>query len=118
MFLIVLGVSIVLLLIFSLLEASKTASLAEIPRAHPSSAFTYLWIKWQRFKGTEVEAVNGAFQKFGPVVRLGPKELAINMIDGGVKTVYDGGFHKSEWYLAWKNHGQVSTNHRMPDFKY
>jgi hypothetical protein len=31
-------------------------------------------------------------------VRLAPNEVSINCVDGGIRTVYAGGFEKHEWY--------------------
>lgn len=49
--------------------------------------------------------MNEAFRLKGPVVRLGPNDLAVNKMDGGVKVVYGGGFEKTDWYSFWRNYG-------------
>ncbi|KAF3482888.1 cytochrome P450 3A6 [Arthroderma uncinatum] len=36
--------------------------------------------------------------KHGPIVRLGPSEISINCYEGGLRTVYTGGYEKHEWY--------------------
>lgn len=82
--------------------------LARIPNAHILSPWTPLWIHWRRFWGQEIHTVNEAFRKKGPVVRLGPNELSVNIIDGGVRTVHGGGFAKTQWYDFFMNHGLVS----------
>ena len=79
--------------------------LSSIPNAHPLSPLTSVWIQWKRFLGDEIRIVNEAFYSKGPVIRLGPNDLAVNMIDGGVRTVYGGGFEKLDWYSFWKNYG-------------
>ena len=86
--------------------------LAEVPNAHPLSPLTSLWMHWRRFRGQEIRTVNRAFQLKGPVVRLGPNELAVNIIDGGVSTVHGGGFEKTPWYDFFMNHGSVSSLRR------
>jgi hypothetical protein len=48
-----------------------------------------------------------AVQNKGNVVRLGPKELLVNTYDGGVRTIYSGGFEKPNWYEFFINHGYV-----------
>ena len=79
--------------------------LAKIPNAHFLSPLTSLWIHWRRFRGQEIQTVDEAFQQKGPVVRLGPNELSVNMIDGGIRTIHGGGFEKTEWYDFFMNHG-------------
>lgn len=41
--------------------------------------------------------VHAAHQKHGPIVRLGPNELSVNCVDGGIRTIYAGGFEKHDW---------------------
>ena len=43
-------------------------------------------------------ATYAAHQKWGPIVRMAPMELSINCVDGGLRTVYGGGFEKHDWY--------------------
>ena len=82
--------------------------LASIPNAHLLSPVTSLWMHWRRYWGQEINTVNEAFRKNGPVIRLGPNELSVNTIDGGIRTVHGGGFAKTEWYDFFMNHGSVS----------
>lgn len=42
--------------------------------------------------------VQAAHEQYGPIVRLGPSEISVNCVDGGIKSVYTGGFEKHEWY--------------------
>ncbi|KLJ13509.1 unspecific monooxygenase [Blastomyces silverae] len=42
--------------------------------------------------------IHKAHQKYGPIVRLGPSEISVNCVDGGIRTVYAGGFEKHDWY--------------------
>lgn len=82
--------------------------LAKIPNAHPLAPITQLWMDWRRYSGREVQTTYQAFQEKGPVVRLGPNEVAVNMIDGGVRTAHGHGsenFDKSSWYDFFMNHG-------------
>ena len=48
-----------------------------------------------------------AHLKHGSIVRLAPNEISISGFDGGVKTVYGGGFDKPTWYSAFDNYGYV-----------
>lgn len=82
--------------------------LAKIPAAHPLAAVTQLWMNWRRYTGREVKTFYDAFKMYGPVVRVGPNELAVNTIDRGVKTVHGHGFEnfdKSQWYDFFMNYG-------------
>ena len=101
-------ISLVFLAVYKyILHPLFLSALADIPSAHPLSSVTSLWIQWMRFSGQEVHAVNEAFRRKGAVVKLGPSDIAVNTIDGGVKTVYDGGFDKPDWYSFWSNNGSV-----------
>ncbi|KAJ5433880.1 Cytochrome P450 [Penicillium cf. griseofulvum] len=50
-----------------------------------------------RSTGTEVLAIYDLHQKYGPIVRLGPKELSVNSISG-LRTIYTGAFEKHSFY--------------------
>ena len=84
--------------------------LAKIPKAHPLSPFTNLWIKWIRYVGKETLTVHQAFKEKGPVLRLGPNDIVFNIIDEGVKTVYGGSFEKLDWYSFWTNYGSALSS--------
>jgi hypothetical protein len=81
--------------------------LASIPKAHYLSPWTKLWILWNRYQDREIQTVAEAFEKEGPIVRLGPNEIAVNVIEGGIKAVHNGGYHKSQWYDCFINYGYV-----------
>ncbi|KAM0820051.1 putative Cytochrome P450 [Seiridium cardinale] len=78
--------------------------LAKIPNAHWSSSVSPSWILWIRFQSRENKALYEAHQEHGPIVRLGPNEVSINDVES-VKTVYQGGFDKHEWYSVFNNFG-------------
>jgi hypothetical protein len=79
--------------------------LAKIPNAHPTSSISSAWILWTRYKHRENKTVLSAHQKLGPVVRLGPSEVSVCCVDGGLRTVYGGSFEKQGWYQASVNYG-------------
>lgn len=72
--------------------------LSKIPNAHFTAPVTPLWILWRRFRMRGNRTIHEAHEKYGPIVRLGPSELSINCVDGGIRTVYAGGFEKHDWY--------------------
>jgi hypothetical protein len=77
--------------------------LSKIPSATPLARFTPLWMLWIRYNQREVSTVHAAHEKFGPVVLLGPNELSVNCVKGGILTVYSGGFPKGDWYDLFTN---------------
>ena len=80
--------------------------LARIPKAHWSAPLAPLWILYVRYSRKENTTLHAAHQKFGPIVRIGPHELSIDKIDN-VRTVYQGGFEKSNFYSIFDNYGYV-----------
>lgn len=89
--------------------------LASIPAAHPLANVTPLWILWQRFRGREFEIVTSALKKFGPYVRLGPAELAMNS-KSDMNDVYGVGRHnfdKHASYDAFITHGYATISLEM-----
>lgn len=85
--------------------------LSRIPSAHPLAAITPLWMDYRRLTGQEVSTTYAAFQKYGPFVRLGPNEVAVNTITGGVTAAHGHGFQnldKTSWYNFFINFRFVS----------
>lgn len=98
-------VSVVSAIVLSLFLFYKTvvypilvSPLAKIPNAHWSAPISSAWILWKRFKSQNNRTVHASHQRLGPIVRLAPSEISINCVDGGIKSVYTGGFEKHEWY--------------------
>lgn len=83
------------------------SSLSKIPNAHFTSAFSPCWILWQRFKEEEIHVIHAAHQKHGPIVRLGPRDISVNCVDGGLRTIYTGNFEKPGWYNMFINYESV-----------
>jgi unspecific monooxygenase len=96
-----------LLLIIWIGLSAYLSPLNRIPNAHPSVPFIGFWMFWNHLQDREIHSAAEAFRKKGPVVRLGPNEIAVNVIEGGIKTVHNGGFHKSQWYDCFINYGLV-----------
>ena len=49
-------------------------------------------------KERDAPAVQDAHVRCGPVVRLGPNEVSVNDVDGGLKPIYDGRMPKHDFY--------------------
>ncbi|KAI1091096.1 cytochrome P450 [Rostrohypoxylon terebratum] len=87
--------------------------LSKIPSAHWSCSISPAWILWARFKSRENGTLHAAHKQHGPVVRVSPNELSVNSIEG-VKTIYQGGFDKHEWYSVFNNYGVPCTFSSLP----
>ena len=72
--------------------------LSRIPNAHFTSSFSPCWILWKRYSGGENNAIHSAHQRLGDIVRLGPYDISVSCVDGGIRTIYAGGFEKHAWY--------------------
>ncbi|MCJ1463231.1 hypothetical protein MMC07_001836 [Pseudocyphellaria aurata] len=90
--------ALVLLLYKYFLLPALFSPLSKIPSAHFTAPFSPAWMLWVRSRYKENQTIHAAHQKFGPIVRLGPNEVSVNCVDGGIRTVYSGGFEKAEWY--------------------
>lgn len=89
--------------------------LSPIPNAHWSAPFSRLWILSYRLVSRDTFAVHAAHQRKGPIIRLGPNEISVNSVDGGIRTVYAGGYEKGDWYLnVFSNYG-VMPMFAMPE---
>ncbi|KAI0133533.1 cytochrome P450 [Xylariales sp. AK1849] len=82
--------------------------LSKVPRAHWSSSISRIWILWARYQSRENTTLAEAHRKYGPVIRLSPDEVSINCMEA-VKTVYQGGFDKHQWYSVFDNYGVPNT---------
>lgn len=72
--------------------------LARIPAAHWSSHVCPLWIYYVRYKIIENETIHELHKRKGPILRTAPNQLSVNCYEGGLKTIYTGGFHKTDFY--------------------
>jgi hypothetical protein len=88
-----------------IIEPAILSPLAKIPNAHWSSSLSPIWILSVRKRYKELQTIHKAHQRLGPVIRLGPNEVSVNCVDGGIKTIYSGGFEKDEWYAYFANYG-------------
>lgn len=65
------------------------------------SRFTHLVLKFHIITGRRIHYVDRLHQKYGPVVRIAPDEVAVNDLEGFANIhKIGGGFLKSAWYEA------------------
>jgi hypothetical protein len=82
------------------------SSLSKIPAAHPLCRFTSLYITYIRWKERENRFVHTAHLEKGPVVLLGPNELAVNCVQDGIWTIYGKNFEKDAYYEVFANYNR------------
>jgi len=80
------------------LSPSLFSPLSKIPAAHPTARISSAWITWIRYTFTELRTIHDAHARLGPVILLGPNEVSVNCVKGGIQSIYSGGFEKHEWY--------------------
>ncbi|KAL8869449.1 MAG: hypothetical protein Q9174_004263 [Haloplaca sp. 1 TL-2023] len=88
---------------------SFSSPLSKIPSAHFTASWSPLWILWIRYSLKEVQTIHQAHVRYGPIVRLGPNEISVNCVEGGLRTIYGGGFEKSDFYNQFQNYGALNT---------
>lgn len=101
------GAALLLLSYRFLIYPLLISPLSRIPSAHPFAGITPLWMLWIRYTGHELRTIHSAHQRLGPIIKLGPNEISVNCIKGGIQTVYSGGFEKGFWYDFFVNYGYV-----------
>lgn len=91
--------------------------LSRVPNAHWSSPLSPIWILWIRYQRRENATLHASHSKYGPILRLGPNEISVNSLDGGIRSVYGGGFEKGQWYSIFDNYGYVNhSQHSNTNF--
>ena len=102
-----------LLLLLQVIAAYFSNPLRKVPAAHPLAPFTSLWMSWVRWRKIENATLKEAHDRLGPIVCLGPGEVSVNCVKGGIRDVYAGGFEKRDaqsgynWYGFFTNFGYV-----------
>ncbi|KAH6680746.1 cytochrome P450 [Halenospora varia] len=84
--------------------------LSKIPSAHPTTHISPFWIYYIRWANIENGTLYKLHKKKGPIVRLAPNELSVNCYEGGIKTIYGGGFEKTEFYARIFHNYNGTTN--------
>ena len=106
-----LGILGLLLLVASVVVDYVRNPLRKVPAAHPLAHFTSLWIDSVRWRSVENATLKAAHDRLGPIVCLGPNEISVNCVKGGIRDVYAGGFEKVNdrngynWYSFFSNYG-------------
>lgn len=88
--------------------------LRKIPPAHWSAPVSPLWILYTRRRRNENATIHALHQRLGPLVRLGPNEISVNCVDGGIRTIYGGSYEKGDWYAVYKNYGMNNIFSSLP----
>ncbi|KZV94364.1 cytochrome P450 [Exidia glandulosa HHB12029] len=90
--------------------------LASIP-GPPVAAVSNIWFEWNALRLRRTMAVHEAFERYGPLVRIGPNKLAVANAEE-VREIYRSHkFRKSAWYDAIRFggiHNSISTSE--PEF--
>lgn len=81
--------------------------LNSLPNCHWSVPYSSAWILYIRYTNRENKTLHAAHQKYGSLIRVGPREVSTNVIDGGIKVVYGGGLEKGSWYSFFENFGSA-----------
>lgn len=97
-----------------ILEPIFFSPLSRVPNIHWSAPISRLWILSKRSREQETPIVHAAHQRLGPVIRLAPNEISVNSVDGGIRTVYGGGYEKGNWYLNVFNNYGIMPMFAMP----
>ncbi|TWU71709.1 hypothetical protein ED733_003481 [Metarhizium rileyi] len=97
--------ALLLLLLYTLvLQPAFFCPLARIPSAHWSCPLSSYWILDARKGARENETLFEAHLRLGPMVRVAPNTLSVDGVDA-MRTVYQGGFEKSDWYKVFDHYG-------------
>lgn len=92
---------------------SSSNPLHKVPAAHPLAHYTSLWIASIRWRSIENATLKEAHARLGPIICLGPNEVSVNCVKGGIREIYAGGFPKESsdrregynWYAFFANYG-------------
>lgn len=101
------GIALIFITVYKLIVFPAFISpLARIPNIHWTAPLSPLWILFHRQQQNDTTTIHAAHARHGPVIRLAPNEISINSVDGGIRTVYAGGFEKGDWYSnVFSNYG-------------
>lgn len=86
--------ALLILWIISSIRRNKSSGLKDIPNAHWSVPYSRLWLLSIRWRKVENRSRIHLHRRLGPVVRLGPRDVSVNCIDEGIRTIYSAKFDK------------------------
>ncbi|KAK4945759.1 hypothetical protein LTR10_015107 [Elasticomyces elasticus] len=74
------------------------------------AALSDLWLLHKLYRLEKCGTLERCFAQYGPIVRIGPKKIALNSIDT-IKPIYGVGtrFVKSTWYETWALSGRQNV---------
>lgn len=79
--------------------------LKQLPQIHATAAISRRWFDRQVKIYGELKTLLHLHTKYGPIVRLGPREVSV-VSQEGLRKVYVSGFDKTEWYReTFPNYG-------------
>lgn len=81
--------------------------IAKVP-GPATSLFTSALLKWNELKGRRREYIHGLHVRYGPVVRIGPREVSFTSPEA-VKEIYcsgGSGYDKTEFYDLFQVYGR------------
>ncbi|KAH9232506.1 hypothetical protein K456DRAFT_1838733 [Colletotrichum gloeosporioides 23] len=92
-------VAVFLFILYKFVYQFFLTPLAKIPAPHWSCHVAPFWYWWAQLSHNENRLVYDAHMQKGNALRLSPGTLSLNCFDGGLKSIYLGGFPKTEYYF-------------------
>ncbi|RAK92430.1 benzoate 4-monooxygenase cytochrome P450 [Aspergillus costaricaensis CBS 115574] len=93
---VVVGFTFIVSWIVASFHRNHNSSLKDIPNAHFSAPYSRLWLLSLRWRNLENRTRIQLHRRLGPVIRIGPRDVSVNCIDDGVRTIYSSKFDKDE----------------------
>ena len=91
-----------------LIQPAFLSPLSKLPTAHPLCSISKRWLDYQRKQQRECKTLYAAHQKHGPIVRLGPREVSVNSLEG-LRSIYTAGLEKDVFYSdKFENFGSLN----------
>ncbi|KUJ15316.1 putative benzoate 4-monooxygenase cytochrome P450 [Mollisia scopiformis] len=93
--------ALLILWIITSIRRHNKSGLKDIPNAHFSVPYSRLWLLSIRWRKKENRSRIYLHRRLGPVVRLAPRELSVNCVEDGIRTIYSAKFDKdADFYHA------------------
>ncbi|EEP82158.1 predicted protein [Uncinocarpus reesii 1704] len=91
---VVVGLALLVSWVIASMHRNHSSGLKDIPNAHFSVPYSRLWLLSLRWRKMENRSRIHLHRRLGPVVRIGPRDVSVNCIDNGVRTIYSSKFDK------------------------